>query len=283
MGKAKSYTKKQMLGKALMYIVLILGAIYTLIPFATIIITSFRKTKDSVRGPFTWPHEWQIVENYISAWEMGHFDRYLLNSIFMMVITVIGTLFVATLAGYSFAKFRYPGKNVLYYTLLLSMMIPFQTIMLPLYFILRASKLLNTLTGVAILGIATGLGFAIMMMRSFFISLPDSLLEAARLDGCSELGVLLRIVMPNTFPAWASLIVFVAMASWNNLLAPMIYIFNEEKYPIPYALYAFQSAHTTSYELLSAGMMISILPIILIYILFQKNFQANLMAGAVKG
>ena len=214
---------------------------------------------------------------------MGHFDRYLLNSIFMMVITVIGTLFVATLAGYSFAKFRYPGKNVLYYTLLLSMMIPFQTIMLPLYFILRASKLLNTLTGVAILGIATGLGFAIMMMRSFFISLPDSLLEAARLDGCSELGVLLRIVMPNTFPAWASLIVFVAMASWNNLLAPMIYIFNEEKYPIPYALYAFQSAHTTSYELLSAGMMISILPIILIYILFQKNFQANLMAGAVKG
>ena len=283
MGKAKSYTKKQMLGKALMYIVLILGAIYTLIPFATIIITSFRTTKDSVRGPFTWPHEWQIVENYISAWEMGHFDRYLLNSIFMMVITVIGTLFVATLAGYSFAKFRYPGKNVLYYTLLLSMMIPFQTIMLPLYFILRASKLLNTLTGVAILGIATGLGFAIMMMRSFFISLPDSLLEAARLDGCSELGVLLRIVMPNTFPAWASLIVFVAMASWNNLLAPMIYIFNEEKYPIPYAVYAFQSAHTTSYELLSAGMMISILPIILIYILFQKNFQANLMAGAVKG
>ncbi|WP_195543413.1 carbohydrate ABC transporter permease [Massiliimalia timonensis] len=283
MGKAKSYTKKQMLGKALMYIVLILGAIYTLIPFATIIITSFRTTKDSARGPFTWPHEWQIVENYISAWEMGHFDRYLLNSIFMMVITVIGTLFVATLAGYSFAKFRYPGKNVLYYTLLLSMMIPFQTIMLPLYFILRASKLLNTLTGVAILGIATGLGFAIMMMRSFFISLPDSLLEAARLDGCSELGVLLRIVMPNTFPAWASLIVFVAMASWNNLLAPMIYIFNEEKYPIPYALYAFQSAHTTSYELLSAGMMISILPIILIYILFQKNFQANLMAGAVKG
>ena len=283
MGKAKSYTKKQLLGKALMYIVLILGAIYTLIPFATIIITSFRTTKDSVRGPFTWPHEWQIVENYISAWEMGHFDRYLLNSIFMMVITVIGTLFVATLAGYSFAKFRYPGKNVLYYTLLLSMMIPFQTIMLPLYFILRASKLLNTLTGVAILGIATGLGFAIMMMRSFFISLPDSLLEAARLDGCSELGVLLRIVMPNTFPAWASLIVFVAMASWNNLLAPMIYIFNEEKYPIPYALYAFQSAHTTSYELLSAGMMISILPIILIYILFQKNFQANLMAGAVKG
>ena len=122
-----------------------------------------------------------------------------------------------------------------------------------------------------------------MMMRSFFLSIPDSMIEAARLDGCSEMKVLTRIVLPNTFPAWSSLVVITAMGSWNNLLAPMIYIFDQNKYPIPYALYAFQSAHTTDYQLLAAGMMISILPLIIVYVCFQKNFQNGIMAGAVKG
>ena len=281
--KSNSKSKNQAIGKILIYIVLIIALIYTLLPFATILLTSFRSSKDAVRGPFTWPQEWSIIRNYIEAWQIGKFSKYLLNSLYMMVFTVLGTLLVATLAGYSFAKFRYPGRNLLYYILLIGMMIPFQTIMLPLYFTLKSMGLLNSLTGIALLSIGTGEGFAIMMMRSFFVSIPDSMIEAARLDGCSELGVLTRVILPNTFPAWSSLIVITAMGSWNNLLAPMIYIFKQEKYPIPYALYAFQSAHTTDYQLLAAGMMISILPIIVVYILFQSSFQSGIMAGAVKG
>ncbi|MDY3917574.1 MAG: carbohydrate ABC transporter permease [Candidatus Limivivens sp.] len=280
--KQSKKTNKIILG-ILTYTILILTLIYTLIPFATILLTSFRTAKDAVRGPFTWPHDWSIISNYIEAWQIGKFSHYLLNSLYMMVFTVLGTLVVATLAGYSFAKFRYPGKKILYYVLLIGMMIPFQTIMLPLYFTLKSMGLLNSLTGIALLSIGTGEGFAIMMMRSFFVSIPDSMIEAARLDGCSEVQVLARVVLPNTFPAWSSLIVITAMGSWNNLLAPMIYIFKQEKYPIPYALYAFQSAHTTDYQLLAAGMMISIIPIVIVYILFQSSFQNGLMAGAVKG
>ena len=265
------------------YFVLIVALIYTLLPFMTIVITSFRTAKDAVRGPFTWPEEWSIAENYIEAWKIGRFSHYLLNSLYMMVFTVFGTLFVATLAGYSFAKFRYPGRNAFYYLLLIGMMVPFQTIMLPLYFTMKSMGLLNSLSGIALLSIGTGEGFAIMMMRSFFVSIPDSMIEAARLDGCSEFQVLLRVVLPNTFPAWSSLIVITAMGSWNNLLAPMIYIFVQNKYPVPYALYAFQSAHTTDYQLLAAGMMISILPIVIVYIMFQSSFQNGIMAGAVKG
>jgi ABC-type glycerol-3-phosphate transport system permease component len=267
----------------ILYIFLIVVAFYTLVPFLTIIVTSFRTTKDSIRGPFTFPKDWSIAKNYIKAWEIGNFSRYLLNSVYMMVFTVMGTLFIATIAGYSFAKFKYPGKNALYYLLLIGMMIPFQSIMLPLYFVLRSIGLLNKLTGVAILSIASGEGFAIMMMRAFFYTIPDSMLEAARIDGCSEMNILLRIILPNTYPAWASLIVLVAMASWNNLLAPMLYIFDLNKYPIPYALYAFQSSYTTDYELLAAGMMISIIPIVILYVLFQNYFQSGIMTGAVKG
>ena len=200
-----------------------------------------------------------------------------------MVLTVALTLVVATLAGYSFAKFRYPGKNVLYYILIFSMMIPFQTIMLPEYFVLRKLGLLNTLSGVSIVMTATGLGFSVMMMRSFFVGIPDSMIEAARIDGCGEIKILTKIILPNTYPAWSSLIIFTALGSWNNLLAPMLYIIKEAKYPIPYAMLAFQDAHGTSYGLMSAAMMISVLPIAVLYLCFAKRFQANIMAGSVKG
>lgn len=281
--KSASRSLNKRISSIIVHIILMLTAIYTLVPFITIIITSMRTTKDSYRGPFTIPKDWNIIENYVQAWQIGHFDRYLLNSCYLTALTIVGTLFVATLAGYSFAKFNYPGKNVIYYVLLISMMIPFQTIMIPLYFVLKTMKLLNTLSGVGLMSIATGEGFAIMMMRSFFISIPDSMIEAARLDGCSEWKVLLNIIMPNTYPAWSSLIVIVALGAWNNLLAPMIYIVDQKKYPIPYALYAFQSAHTTDYQLLSAGMIISILPLVIIYLIFQSSFQNGIMAGAVKG
>ncbi len=281
--KMRSQKTNRLITRILIYLVLILALVYTLIPFATILLTSFRTAKDAVRGPFTWPKDWNIVGNYIEAWEMGQFSRYMLNSLYMMVLTVVGTLVVATLAGYSFAKFRYPGKNAIYYILLIGMMIPFQSIMLPLYFTLKSMGLLNSLSGIGLLMIGTGEGFAIMMMRSFFIGIPDSIIESARLDGCSEIQVLVRVVLPNTFPAWTSLVVITAMGSWNNLLAPMMYIFSQDKYPVPYALYAFQSAHTTDYQLLAAGMMISIVPIIIVYVMFQSSFQNGLMAGAVKG
>ena len=273
----------QLPSKIAVHLLLIIVAVYTLVPFVTILITSFRTERDSVMGPFTIPKEWSIITNYVKAWQMGHFDRYLLNSVYLVVFAVIGTLVVSTLAGYSFAKFKYPGRNTIYYVLLLSLMIPFQTIMLPVYFVLKSLGLLNSLTGISILGVATGLGFSIMMMRSFFVSIPDSMLEAARLDGCNELRILTSVVLPNTYPAWSSLAIFIALGAWNNLLGPMMYIFSESKFPIPYALYAFSDAHSTTYELLSAAMMISILPIAILYVLFAKNFQTNILAGAVKG
>lgn len=279
----KSRKANIILGKIFTYAVLIIALVYTLIPFCTILLTSFRTPKDAARGPFTWPHEWDIISNYVEAWGVGNFSKYMWNSFYMMVLTVLGTLLIATLAGYAFAKYCFPGKSLVYYLLLLGMMIPFQTIMLPMYFNLKALGLLNSLNGIILLQIGTGEGFAIMMMRSFFVGIPDSLIEAARLDGASEIRVLTRVILPNTFPAWTSLIVISAMGSWNNLLAPMLYIFKDEKYPVPYALYAFQSAHSTNYQLLAAGMMISILPLMVVYVIFQRQFQQGMMLGAVKG
>ena len=131
MMRAHSKSRNKLILKIVTYTVLIIALVYTLIPFLTIILTSFRTAKDAVRGPFTWPRQWDIINNYMEAWKIGKFSHYLLNSLYMMVFTVIGTLAVATLAGYSFAKFRYPGRNLIYYILLIGMMIPFSVLRSP--------------------------------------------------------------------------------------------------------------------------------------------------------
>lgn len=263
------------------HIFLIVTAIITMVPLFTIVITSIRTEKDAVLGPFSIPHEFSLFGNYIEAWTIGNFQQYIFNSVYLVVFSVAGTLIVSTLAGYSFAKFKYPGRNFLYFFILFGLMIPFQTIMLPLYFLLKSLGLLNSLTGIAL--ISFGNAFAIMLMRSFFISLPDSMIEASRIDGCGELRILISIILPNTFPAWASLIVFIALGAWNNLLPPMLFLFDQTKYPVPYAMFAFSDAHTTKYTLLAAAMVISILPILILYLIFNKNFQLDLLAGSEKG
>jgi raffinose/stachyose/melibiose transport system permease protein len=265
------------------HLVLSIMVIVTLVPFVTIIITAMRAETDLVRGPFSFPRDFKVVENFVEAWQVGRFGLYLNNSFYLMVVTIVGTLFVSTFAGYSFARLDYPGRNVLYYVILVSMMLPFQAVMLPMYFVLKNIKLLNSLNGVALIQITGGLGFSIMMMRSFFISMPLSMIEAARLDGCTETQILFKTILPNTFPAWSSLVVFNALWSWNNLLGPMIFLFSESKYPVPYALYAFQSSFSTRYDLLSAGMLISIVPLFVIYVIFQRKFTTNLLGGAIKG
>jgi raffinose/stachyose/melibiose transport system permease protein len=267
----------------IIHLILISALIVTLIPLLTVVITSFRSEADLSRGPFSFPRDIRIFGNYIDAWERGRFGIYLKNSVYLTLVSVIGSLVISTLAGYSFAKLHYPGRDICYYSLLISMMIPFQASMLPLYFILMNLKMLNSLNGVALVQIAGSIGFNVMMMRSFFVSIPESMIEAARLDGCTEPKILFHIILPNTFPAWASLIVFSTLGSWNNLIGPMMFIFSENKYPIPYALYAFQSSFLTRYDLMGAAMFISIIPIFIVYIIFQRNFTTNLLGGAIKG
>jgi raffinose/stachyose/melibiose transport system permease protein len=268
--------------RVLVNLVLIGAAVYALIPFLTIIVTSLRPEADLSRGPFTVPSELTIVQNYKRAWVDGRFSLYLKNSLLILVPSVLGNLAVVTFAGYSFAKLKYPGKKLLFAALMLSMMVPFQSVMIPLYLSMARLQLLNKLLGIILLQVGN-VGFGVFMMRSFYVSIPNELLEAARLDGCGEVRTLLFVVFPVTFPAWSSLIVFNSFWSWNNLLAPMLFLYRETLFPVPYALYAFQSKFSTDYSLLSAAMLISLLPLVILYLFFQRSFQSGLLGGSIKG
>ena len=242
--------RKKPIARVVTYLVLVTVALYALIPFITIILTSVRSEADLARGPFTLPSELSFVENYLRAWRDGRFHIYLKNSIAILVPSVVGNLIVVTLAGYSFAKIKFPGRKILFALLMLSMMIPFHSIMIPLYLVMTKLHLLNKLMGIAILQIGT-VGFGVFMMQSFFVTTPDELIEAGSIDGCGELRTIWHIIFPITLPAWSSLIVFNSLGSWNNLLAPILFLYKETLFPVPYALYAFQANFDTDYSLVS--------------------------------
>jgi len=196
---------------------------------------------------------------------------------------VIGVVACSTLAGYGFARLNLPGRRVWFYLILLGLMVPFQSYMIPLYFDLQAYGLLNNYLAVILPGIAAGLPFGIYFMQAFFRSLPAEMSDAARVDGCSEFRVFWHIVLPLTAPGISSLTIFQALWTWNSFLMPLIFLNDEAHRTLPMGLMFFQSRYTSNYALISAGVLITSFPIIVVYLLLQRRFVQGLAAGALKG
>ncbi len=264
------------------YTLLISVLLISVMPFFWTWTTALRTSKDFMRGPFTLPKEiyWG---NLPQAWTVGHFGLYWKNSLIISVPTTLAVLAVCTLGGYALARLEFPGRNVIFYIFLMGLMIPFETIMIPLYYELNAMKILATPAAAILPMIALGLPFGLFMMRAFFLSLPYELSDAARVDGCGELGVFWRVMLPLTTPAVSTLGVFQFMWSWNALLIPLVYVQREEFRPLTVGLLMFQDRWGRDYGLTAAGVTITSLPVIIVFIIFQRQFIRGLSAGALKG
>jgi len=279
----KKGNTSRLLSRLVIYAVLILTAIYALLPVATIIMTSIRSEADLRQGPFTFPKNIQLVKNFTTAWIDGKFRVYFKNSIILTIPTVILVVIVSTLAGYSFAKLKFWGSTVLFYAMLVGMMIPFQAVMIPLYFLLGRLKILNTHFGVILVISAFTCSFGTFMMRAFFKGLPDELIEAAKIDSCNDFQTFYYVMLPLTFPAWISLIIFTSMWTWNNFLIPLLFIYDESQRPLTTALMSFQDRYTTRYTLIAAAVLMTIAPLAVLFVLLQKKFISSITMGAVKG
>lgn len=269
--------------RAVIYVVLVLVAIYTVVPTAIVVVTSFRSEPDLAQGPFTWPREFRIIENFVEAFQRARFGRYFGNTLVITAPTVLMVIVFGTLAGYGFAKIPFPGRAPLFYLVMLTMMVPFQAVMIPQYFLMSGLGLLNSRAAVVLAIGSGGAAFGTFMMRAFFMTLSDELVESAKLDGCGEFATFYHIMLPLTFPAWVTLIIFQTMWSWNNLLAPLIYIYDERLKPITQGLMFFQDRYTTDYTLLSAAILMSLVPLIVLYFTLQRNFTTGITMGALKG
>ena len=221
------------------------------------------------------------LENYRALFEHSSMGRWFLNSIFVCsVITLIHLLF-DSLAGYAFAKKEFSGRSLVFALIVATMMIPGQVLMVPLFILLSRLGMVDTLTAVVLPALAGP--FGIFMMRQHIKSIPNELLDAARIDGCSEGRIFFSIILPLSAPMLATLGIFVFVTHWNAYLWPLIVLYSSKAYTLPVGLATLQGKHTVNYGLLMAGASLAALPMILAFLCFSRAFVKGLTAGAVKG
>jgi multiple sugar transport system permease protein len=263
----------------------ILATIF-LMPILWVALNSFKTNAEANQSPPTWfPQEWSL-ENYSKLANYGSgIGVYFVNSLVLSVLVVAGTVIVTVLAGYGFARFQFRGKNLLFGSTLLILMVPYATIIIPLFIVMSWLHLTNTLIGLALVQIMFHLPFSVFLMRNSFESVPKELEEAARMDGASTLVALRYISLPLVTPGIVTVALFAFIASWNEFLAPLIFLNGDSSYTLPIMLVNLSRGQygEVDYGPLQAGVVITIVPVLLLYLFLQRYYVAGLVNGALRG
>jgi len=226
------------------------------------------------------PSEWNFSNFYI-AWSEGNFAMYFLNSVIYTVSVVIGIVLVSSLAAYSFSRLQFPGKNIFFYLIFGAMMIPLPGSFVPLYVLMTKLNLVNTRLGYILCMINVGLSLSIILLRTFFDKVPPDLENAARIDGCSKLGIWWHVALPLARPAIAVIVIYNSLIVWNEYILAMLLLNDKELMPLQRGLMVFQGTHSVDYPLLMAALTITAAPIIIIYLFMQKHIIKGLSLGVV--
>lgn len=265
----------------LIYAVLVLAGLAFVIPFYWMIVSSFRPTAQFYQLPIPLVPNPPSLENFETLFARSMFGRGLLNSAFLAVVSVILQVWFCALAGYTFAKLRFRGRDALFVGILVTMMIPLGVGLIPNFIIMARIGWVDTYRALIVPGIANA--FGIFWMRQYCLSLPDELLDAARVDGAGEFGIFSRIVLPLIRPALASLAIFVFLSSWNDFLAPLVFLRSEEKFTVQLWLSIVSRQQNVSQPaIVMAGSLLASVPIVILFAALQRHFIAGLTAGSVK-
>lgn len=268
------------LARVLLFLSLGALAVVMFYPFFWMVATSLRKSNTVFTGPLI-PTKISLSA-YGAAWDQINFGQHFLNSAIITGATVIGVLLLSTVAGYAFAKLNFAFKQTIFICLLSTMMMPATALIIPLYLQLKSLGLLNSQGGLILCYVGTSTPFAMFLMRAFFETLPDELLQAARIDGASEFTIFRRVMLPLARPGIATVVVFQFLASWNEFLYANTMISDPDKAPLQPILFSLLGQYSTNWPVLTAGLTMSVLPIIAVYVRMQKQFTAGMTLGAVK-
>jgi multiple sugar transport system permease protein len=271
--------------RALYYLVSSVLAFVFVFPLAWTVITSLKPAAEASAAPPTFLPTHLSWDNYTALAGFGAgIGQYLFNSSTVALGTVVGTIILSTLGGYGFSRFSFRGQNVLFVTILATLMIPFQSILTPLFLVLHYIHLQNTLLGLALVYITFQLPFAIFMMRNSFDTVPRELEEAALLDGCSAVSLLYRVMLSIVRPGIITVALFAFFSAWNEFLAALIFMTDSDKYTLPVMLLNVQSGlfGMINWGALQAGVTIAGVPCVLIFLVLQRYYIGGLVAGAVK-
>jgi len=254
----------------------------TVSPLLLLIINSLKSQREFLVNPFGLPTTLALA-NFPKVWITGGYSRAYLNSLLIAVCSVTIVVSLGGLCAFSLAKFRFRGSNVVLTYFILSMSIPVSLFLVPIFFIFKNLGLLDTIRGLIIVYGAIFLPFNIVFLRSFFMGIPDSVLESAKIDGCSDLGLFFRMVIPLSRPAFLTVALLVTLWTWNEFFFANAFITTNVLRPVSTRFLAFTGTYTSDWTLICAAGIISILPIMIFYIIFQRNFIEGLMSGSIKG
>lgn len=262
-------------------IIIAVGAFFMILPLYWMIISSFKTQTELLKMPPTiYPHK-VIIDNYKRVFDNIPFIRFYMNSIVTTLVSTIVGVFSSCIIGYTFAKYRFKGRDVIFFIILAFLMIPYDTLMIPLYKLMANMKLTNSyfvLTVPYFINI-----FGIFLMRQFYLDLPNEYLEAAEVDGCSHFGKFIKIAMPMSKPMMSALFIFLFMASFNSYLWPLVSVSSRELFTLPVGVGSFFQDRSAQTDLVMAASTMMIVPIMIIFAAAQKNFVKGMTIGGVKG
>jgi multiple sugar transport system permease protein len=272
-----------LLGQVLKYGALILLSIWMLLPFYWMISASLMTSKEIIQMPPPLVPEFPQWHNYVRVTEVVDLGRSYLNSLLVTGLTVLGILFTSSLAGFAFAKYQFPGRNVLFSMILATMMIPFFVILIPVFYVVKQFGWTNNYAGLIMPGLVSAYG--IFMMRQFILTLPDELLDAARIDGANEFRIYWQIILPLTGPALATLGVFNMISVWNSFLWPLLIAQSPDLYTVPLALNNLRTfgMEAQVLNLQMAGTVASVIPTLIVFVFLQRYFTQGIALTGLKG
>jgi ABC-type glycerol-3-phosphate transport system permease component len=264
-----------------LYAILLVAAFLSLLPFYWMLSSSFKPLDEILTIPVQIFPQHPTLDNYTTLFADTRFTRSMLNSIIVAVANVVLQVFLCALAGFAFAKYRFKGRNILFVLVLGAVMVPTSVQLIPNYILMSRIRLLDTLWALIIPSAANA--FGIFWMRQYMLSLPNELLDAARLDGAGEFGLFMRIVLPLARPGLAALALFVFTTSWNEFLLPMVYLRSEDQYTVQRMIASiFRTRFQQNFHLLMSSSTLAIIPMTILFIFAQRQFIAGLTLGSVR-
>jgi multiple sugar transport system permease protein len=268
-------------GRFALYVLLVIVAVAVLLPFIWMLVSSLKDDRDVFTVPIQWiPHEFKW-SNFTSIWTRIPFAAYLGNSLFLSVVITFLQVLTGSFAAYGFAKMRFPGRDVLFVGYIATISVPWQAYMVPQYVIMQKLGLVDSYTSLILIQ-AFG-AFGVFLMRQFYLTIPDELSEAARLDGLSEYGIWARIILPLSKPALASLALLTFVNTWNDYMGPFIYLTDNRLWTVQLGLRAFIGTYDAEFAMIMTGAVLSVIPILAVFLFGQRYFVRGIATTGVKG
>lgn len=264
------------------YVVMLAGTAILLIPFAWMLSTSLKPLDEVYSFPIVWIPSELILENYLDVFRNVPFARYLVNSAYLSVMGIIGNILGSSLAAFSFARLRFPGRTFFFIMMLSTMMVPVWVTMVPTFIIFSRLGWLDTYLPILVPQFFA-VPFFTFLMRQFFMAVPFEMEEAARIDGCSTFGLFWRIFLPLSVPALATVAIFSFFFHWNDLLGPLIYLRSQLKFPVAMGISSFQSEQYANFALMMAAATMALLPMLIVFFFTQRLFIQGVVITGVKG